>query len=272
MERLCAACGVALTGRQRAWCSGACRERARYNHRQGMPLDRYVWRASSTCSWCGQDTSQRGAAAKFCSSRCKLDHNHAKQLERHHAAKRATGIPIPGDLVPCANAHCNQQAIYKQVRAWCSDKCKNYVAYYKYRNGTEPSKDDGWSTPVYFKPCPDCATLVAAKVSTGHKVCRSCRKIRNRAANAIKNHRRRTAGPKTMSVDDLAARDGARCNLCNRKVDMNLSGHAKWGPTIDHLVPVSHGGTNDPSNLALAHNFCNVSRHSRGPVQLLLAC
>jgi 5-methylcytosine-specific restriction endonuclease McrA len=74
-----------------------------------------------------------------------------------------------------------------------------------------------------------------------------------------------------MSVDDLAARDGSRCNICGRKIDMRLSGRAKWGPTIDHLVPVIAGGTNHPSNLALAHRHCNMSRHASGPAQLLLA-
>lgn len=38
----------------------------------------------------------------------------------------------------------------------------------------------------------------------------------------------------------------------------------------DHLVPVSAGGTNDPSNMALAHLACNVSRGTGGNVQLQL--
>ena len=73
-----------------------------------------------------------------------------------------------------------------------------------------------------------------------------------------------------MSVDDLAQRDGRKCNICGRRIDMRLKGQTKWAATIDHLVPVSHGGTNDPANLALAHRFCNTSRHNTGPAQLLL--
>lgn len=272
MERRCIACGLALTNKRASVCSSKCRKRAQLNKRMGRPLDYAKWQGSPTCAWCGQDTSGRGPQAKFCSIRCRLDSNHAKQRQRQQAAKRAAGIHIRGDLVPCSNAHCDQQAVYKQARAWCSQACSNHVAHWKKRFGVEPSKDDGPRTAVYFRPCPDCGQLVTAKVSTGHKVCKACRNIRDRATNAIKNHRRRTAGPKTLSVDELAKRDGARCNLCGRKIDMRLSGRAKWGPTIDHLVPVIDCGTNDPSNLALAHKFCNISRHSRGPVQLLIAC
>ncbi len=94
--------------------------------------------------------------------------------------------------------------------------------------------------------------------------------MRNKAINARKNQARRTAGPKVLSVSEIAARDGSRCNLCGKRVDLTLSGMAKWGPTIDHLIPVSHGGTNDADNLALAHRHCNVSRKNRGHAQLLL--
>lgn len=74
----------------------------------------------------------------------------------------------------------------------------------------------------------------------------------------------------TMTVDDLAIRDGTRCYVCHRKVDMSLSGQAKWGPTIEHIVPVSKGGTNDPANLALSHRCCNTARGNRGHAQLQL--
>jgi endogenous inhibitor of DNA gyrase (YacG/DUF329 family) len=271
MEPVCLACGTALTGNQRKWCSNACSSRAASNMRNDRPLAFAKWRKSAKCQLCGKVIEHRGPQAKFCSVRCKLDNDHGKQRERQQAAKRLAGKPVRGDLVICANAHCSRTAVFSQGRSWCSSKCQNYVSYFRKKFGVEPGGICGLSESVYFRPCPECGNLVASRVSTGHKLCLPCRKIRNRAANAIKNHRRRTRGRNAISVDQLAQRDGSRCNLCGRKIDMNLSGRAKWGPTIDHLVPVIDGGTNDPSNLALAHRFCNVSRHSRGPVQMLLA-
>lgn len=74
----------------------------------------------------------------------------------------------------------------------------------------------------------------------------------------------------SISVYDLAARDGARCNLCQGRIDMTLAGSDNMGPTIDHLLPVSMGGTNDSNNLALAHRRCNTRRKNRGAAQMLL--
>jgi hypothetical protein len=129
---------------------------------------------------------------------------------------------------------------------------------------------------VYYFNCIDCGAPIARKwkIPGRWPNCRPCAKIRYRAHNAKKNHKRRALGPKVISVEELAARDGARCHICHRKVDLRLSGKAKWGPTIDHLVPVKPrsgpAGTNDPSNLALAHWYCNVSRGNRGSAQLML--
>jgi hypothetical protein len=42
------------------------------------------------------------------------------------------------------------------------------------------------------------------------------------------------------------------------------------GPTIDHLIPVTDDGIDDPVNVALAHRLCNSSRQAGGEVQLRL--
>ncbi len=34
-------------------------------------------------------------------------------------------------------------------------------------------------------------------------------------------------------------------------------------PSIDHVVPLSRGGSNHPSNLQLAHLLCNLSKGNR---------
>lgn len=58
----------------------------------------------------------------------------------------------------------------------------------------------------------------------------------------------------------LAGRDGAHCHLCRRPVNLSLpSGPrgSELGPSIDHVVPRSVGGSDDLANLALAHWKCN---------------
>lgn len=61
------------------------------------------------------------------------------------------------------------------------------------------------------------------------------------------------------------------CCLCGTPIELRRDGNDPSGPTIEHHVPLSKGGTNEPDNLALAHRACNVSRGNRpyaGPVDI----
>lgn len=63
-----------------------------------------------------------------------------------------------------------------------------------------------------------------------------------------------------MRAEELAARDGWVCWLCELPVDPDAPAGTPGAPTVDHVVPRSRGGTSDPSNLRLAHRRCNGAR------------
>jgi predicted nucleic acid-binding Zn ribbon protein len=265
MKRTCIACHKPLTSRWGKYCGNACNNRALSNISKGLPVDYRHWVPQSNCAMCGKEITERGPQAKYCSKRCNLDAGHEQQRKRIHAAKRRQGLPIPGDIVPCANPQCFNAAIYVNLRAFCSDDCQQFVQCNKHWLGEGPS------SRVYFYACPDCSAPVLHRAKNGsHKVCPPCRVVRNMGINGRKNHARRAAGPPALSVHQIAERDGNRCHICTRKINMALSGMAKWGATIEHILPVSQGGTNDPSNLALAHRHCNTARGNRGHSQLVL--
>lgn len=54
------------------------------------------------------------------------------------------------------------------------------------------------------------------------------------------------------------------CWLCGHVVDKTLPGTDPDGPTVDHIKPREHGGTNELSNLRLAHLRCNSARGAPG--------
>jgi 5-methylcytosine-specific restriction endonuclease McrA len=59
-------------------------------------------------------------------------------------------------------------------------------------------------------------------------------------------------------------RDGGRCHVCERKVPVGEF-------TLDHLVPVSLGGSHSHANVRVAHRSCNSTMGvCRLPAQLLL--
>lgn len=61
-------------------------------------------------------------------------------------------------------------------------------------------------------------------------------------------------------IEELAARDGWVCWLCEGEIDPDaIRGHPA-AATVDHVVPKSRGGRTEPANLRLAHRRCNAQR------------
>lgn len=61
---------------------------------------------------------------------------------------------------------------------------------------------------------------------------------------------------------------GLPCWQCGREIDYTLTGYAAqrdpWAFTLDHAVPLSHGGDLlDPANARSAHRRCNSARGNR---------
>ncbi|WP_433651042.1 HNH endonuclease [Micromonospora zamorensis] len=57
-------------------------------------------------------------------------------------------------------------------------------------------------------------------------------------------------------------RDGWICQLCFEPVDREAYHLDDWAPSLDHIIPRSHMLIPDhsPSNLRLAHRWCNAVR------------
>lgn len=72
-----------------------------------------------------------------------------------------------------------------------------------------------------------------------------------------------------ITVSGLGERDKWRCHICRRKV-AKRGGRELGSPSIDHLVPTSHGGLHVWQNVALAHLACNTKRNNTGIAQLQL--
>ncbi len=69
----------------------------------------------------------------------------------------------------------------------------------------------------------------------------------------------------------LAITHGAEtwpCHHCPLPVDCTLPGSAPNGPTLEHVIPISEGGTNDLENLRIAHRSCNLKRGDRPATQV----
>lgn len=70
--------------------------------------------------------------------------------------------------------------------------------------------------------------------------------------------RKRAASKMRQRYHALVDRDGSGCFYCGKPVPAPDAECAPgFAPSIEHLVPVAHGGPNHISNCFLAHETCN---------------
>ena len=78
---------------------------------------------------------------------------------------------------------------------------------------------------------------------------------------------------KDITLDKLYIRDNGICSLCGGECDyrdckVNEKGHFITGslyPSIDHIIPLSKGGTHTWGNIQLAHFRCNSIKSDKIP-------
>jgi len=239
----CQICGNELTGRQSETCSRSCR----------VKLDSIKRRES------GRLRKANMTADRYARKKAAVKADAAK--------RRAEGR----HRITWGCVTCNKDFTVKfhsEAGYWCSNTCR--MSYW--RAGIQPSR----STAIVIRPkprpkqsvnvipgtwwtagtCEVCNETFVSRYSD--KTCSPpCQRIKYRATSKWITPRTRMA---------LYERDGWTCHLCNEPVPQDLEwSNEDWQPdypTLDHIVPRLHGGTDDPSNLRLAHMLCNTLKGS----------
>jgi transposase-like protein len=84
-------------------------------------------------------------------------------------------------------------------------------------------------------------------------------------------HRKRAnGGERGITLLYIAERDAWRCHLCGRVVSPKYRAPHRLSPVLDHIVPVSLGGTHTRDNVRLAHWGCNSKKCARAMNEQLL--
>jgi len=65
------------------------------------------------------------------------------------------------------------------------------------------------------------------------------------------------------SLWTIYERDGGRCGICGDGVERSIRWPDQRAPSIDHIVPITRGGTDEAANLQLAHLRCNQAKGNR---------
>jgi 5-methylcytosine-specific restriction endonuclease McrA len=120
-------------------------------------------------------------------------------------------------------------------------------------------------TYIYFEdePTPTPEKLIMTRPK--ERICLKQAEYRKNNPEKIRaiNHRQRAkrgkaGGNFTFSQISLQdQRQKNRCYYCHKKM-----GNQR---TIEHIIPLSRGGSNDISNIVLACRYCNISKNAKLP-------
>ncbi len=222
-KRPCSVCGKPLRVTPKSLPEPTCHECRRgatATHEWRIPPSRRV-----SCASCGKvvQRSSTSAAAIYCLT-CRRA-GHAPPRAGHGTTRRwRTGCRC----APCCEAKARENRAYVERRGYRTeartcDECSSEF---------ETRKD----RPTRF------CSLTCANESRRGTVHSSRFRIRDRDRLAI------------------YVRDNWTCQICSEPVDLEADYLTDWAPTLDHVVPRSKGGSDDPENLRTAHRWCNSVR------------
>jgi len=256
-------CGTPLPHGNSKHCSEACK-------RLRQPNQPRVFTCARTN--CQNICMSEHPYAKFCSDRCR---NYVKTMAKVAKSPR---------LCPCGVTFMVKAPSSRRI--YCSPGCSTLPVL-------GPSLE---SWPMFVptkrppdRPCVDCGGMMVDAANT-RKRCTECARRHNISKImglydvavkliAASPHAERSAHMKRAMrwryelVEYLRERDGDKCALCSKRMLFDVTtgprGGSDKGATVDHVLPRSHGGSNDLSNLQLAHWSCNRSKSNRGAAEQL---
>lgn len=98
----------------------------------------------------------------------------------------------------------------------------------------------------------------------GSRRCRACTRVYDRAYQKGTKAYATWKGPEYRANRAVVLAEAPPyCAICGAWVDKGLSGRDPAGPSVDHIIPVSAGGTHELSNLALVHALCNSRKQNK---------
>lgn len=161
----------------------------------------------------------------------------------------------------------------KQGRgAACSGKCRGILRSRRFGCTIKvikvPSRRVAPPRKFHAGYCEDCSSaFVYPQIET---CCPDCRARRSRKASRDRRKARERGAVKIERVfrSKVYERDKWRCHICDGKIDPALEAPDPGAATLDHIHPLSLGGSHTYDNIKAAHYGCNSSRGNRDQFQM----
>ena len=128
---------------------------------------------------------------------------------------------------------------------------------------------------TYKHICIECGKVFESKSKSSLYCCRSHKRKKSNKRNELKReHRLNNNGriDKDITLERLIKRDNNICYLCGKECNADdykiINGAfvvGKYYPSIEHIKPLSKGGTHTWDNIKLSHISCNSKKYNNMP-------
>lgn len=237
-------------GKPQVHCSDKCR---REWARKQLLARKWAQR-STECPECGGPIEQNavGQPRKFCSEKCKTRATNRRVARARKPAKR-------GYEKQCA--HCGKPfTAIRADRIYCYDSWCGQYAY-----GERKRAATGLRMQEHHVVCDECGTPFTAT----HPLARWCKPQCGWKHNHRLAAKRARVDQSIIPFTDrqVFVRDGWVCHLCGDPIDPKLKWPARMCATVDHVLPIFHGGKDELDNVAAAHWKCNHTKGAKAPTE-----
>lgn len=217
---------------------------------------------------CGRrkDVGKSGPIPTYCSPECraKLSAERAKSDGRYEAElarlrqrtaqrRESQAKPCRYCSAPMANPRRVQCGSVECKRRYYADLQTERSRAIKEATGQWPHRQYAEQQREYDK---------RRRAEQGHW------RVRYPEAAALADARRRLRKEQARTADAFApivihTRDNWTCRLCLLPIDPGVAWPDRMSPSIDHVIPLSRGGTHSMSNVQSAHLGCNSRKRDK---------
>lgn len=245
--KTCLYCGKEFhtTYKDRKYCTSTCAARHAGDQRKGEYF----------CEYCGKPRySDHPNRNRFCSRECAIKYRMIQYLPTKIAKEKAVREKREQELTKvCPN--CGVVFIAGvQHQRFCSYQCQYEASLTKSHNDYVMNY-----IPRVFT-CAECGKEVITVPNDRIRVFCSeecCNKNWKRIYKRNREKQVREAFVENVDLWSVYNRDEGICAICGLPVpDINDPANV-WSPTVDHIVPLSVGGSHSYHNCQLSHRLCN---------------
>ena len=269
----CEICGniFSTKGYNCKWCSDSCKKL----YKKSQEIEK-------TCEFCGKSYMSNYKTKKYCSRLCGNKARgtiNSKQITCSECGKVFTAKSRKSKYCsrPCMIKSCKKKKLTykcKHCDKTFSPRCTGRVTfctrdcYYSYVKATAKKP-----TPKKQINIIDCKLCGKQMKSTYGAVeyCRSCSARRKMDMHKNCNYYRRIAAnahaDNSVDKQEIFARDKWKCQLCGiatlKRYDPSTPDRLAKSPTLDHVIPLSKGGSHTRSNTQLLCSKCNTAKGAK---------